>query len=120
VGCANREGEAFPASEYIIDVSATGGGKILKSIYNTGRADQVWYNPGDKLFYVGARDMENGSYLGIIDAVSNMWLYNAPTGGNAHGLAVDPFNNHIYIPIAPNARCGRFSAEGCITIYAAQ
>jgi hypothetical protein len=120
VGCANREGEAFPASEFIIDVSAGGGGKIIKSIYNTGRADQVWYNPGDKRFYVGARDMENGSYLGIIDAVSNMWLYNAPTGGNAHGLAVDPFNNHIYIPIAPNARCGRFSAEGCITIYAAQ
>jgi len=46
-------------------------------------------------------------------------LYNAPTGGNAHGVAVDPANNHIYIPIAQNARCGRFSAEGCITVYAA-
>jgi hypothetical protein len=120
VGCANREGEAFPASEYIIDVSATGGGKIIQSIYYTGRADQVWYNPGDKRFYVAARDMENGSYLGIIDAVTNMWLYNAPTGGNAHGIAVDPFNNHIYIPIAQNARCGKFSAEGCITIYVSQ
>ena len=115
VGCANREGTAFPPSTFIIDGTS---GKLIQAIYQTGRADQVWYNPGDKRFYVGARDMENGSFLGIIDAVSNMWLYNAPTGGNAHGLAADPVNNHIYIPISPNARCGRFSAEGCIAVYA--
>jgi hypothetical protein len=120
IGCANREGEAFPPSTFIMDVSATGNGKIIKAIYNVGRADQVIYNDGDKRFYLGARDMENGSFLGIIDATTNMWLYNSPTGGNAHGLAADAKNNHIYIPISPNARCGRFSAEGCITIYAAQ
>jgi hypothetical protein len=120
VGCANREGEAFAASTFIMDVSAAGRGKIIKAIYNTGRADQVYYNPGDKRFYLASRDMENGSYLGIIDATTNMWLYNSPTGGNAHGVAVDPANNHIYIPIGANARCGRFSAEGCITVYAAQ
>ena len=119
VGCANREGEAFPPSTFIMDVSASGNGKIIAAIYEVGRVDQVWYNPGDKRFYLAARDMENGSFLGIIDATNNMWLYNAPTGGNAHGVAVDPANNHIYIPIAQNARCGRFSAEGCITVYAA-
>lgn len=116
VGCANREGEAFPPSTVIIDGTT---GAILKVIYETGRADQVWYNPGDKRFYVAARDMENGSFLGIIDATNNMWLYNSPTGGNAHGVAADPANNHIYIPIGVNARCGRFSAEGCITVYTA-
>jgi hypothetical protein len=120
VGCANREGEAFAASTFIMDVSAAGKGKIIKAIYNTGRADQVYYNPGDKRFYLASRDMENGSYLGIIDATTNMWLYNSPTGGNAHGIAVDQVNNHIYVPIGANARCGRFSAEGCITVYAAQ
>jgi len=119
VGCANREGEAFAPSTFIMDVSAGGNGAIIKAIYQVGRVDQVWYNPGDQRFYLGARDMENGSFLGIIDATNNMWLYNAPTGGNAHGVAVDPVNNHIYVPIAQNARCGRFSAEGCITVYAA-
>lgn len=119
VGCANREGEAFPPSTFIMDVSAAGNGKIIKSIYDVGRVDQVWYNPGDQRFYLAARDMENGSFLGIIDATNNMWLYNAPTGGNAHGVAVDPVNNHIYVPISPNPRCGRFSAEGCIAVYAA-
>ena len=119
VGCANREGQAFPPSTFIIDVSANGGGKVLKAIYEVGRVDQVWYNPGDKRFYLGARDMGNGSFLGIIDATNNMWLYNAPTGGNSHAVAVDPINNHIYIPFAPNARCGRFSAEGCIAVFAA-
>ncbi|TMA27100.1 MAG: hypothetical protein E6J78_11485 [Deltaproteobacteria bacterium] len=120
IGCANREGEAFPPSTFIMDVSAAGKGKIIKAIYNVGRADQVIYNPGDNRFYLGARDMENGSFLGIIDASTNMWLYNSPTGGNAHGLAADAVNNHIYVPIAQNARCGQFSAEGCITIYASQ
>jgi hypothetical protein len=118
VGCANREGEAFPPATYIMDVSPTGNGKIIKAIYEVGRVDQVWYNPGDQRFYLAARDMENGSFLGIIDAVTNMWLYNSPTGGNAHGVAVDPVNNHIYVPIGVNPRCGRFSAEGCISVYA--
>ncbi len=117
VGCANREGEAFPPSTFIMDATS---GAIISSIYEVGRVDQVWYNPGDKRFYLAARDMEQGSFLGIIDATNNMWLYNAPTGGNAHGIAVDPANNHIYVPIGVNARCGRFSAEGCITVYAAQ
>ncbi len=119
VGCANREGEAFPPSTFIMDVSASGNGKIIAAIYQVGRVDQVWYNDGDKRFYLAARDMENGSFLGIIDATNNMWLYNAPTGGNAHGVAADPVNNHIYVPIGVNARCGKFSAEGCITVYAA-
>jgi hypothetical protein len=116
VGCANREGEAFPPNTFILDATT---GAIIKSIYEVGRVDQVWYNPGDKRFYLAARDMEQGSFLGIIDATNNMWLYNSPTGGNAHGVAADPVNNHIYIPIAVNPRCGKFSAEGCITVYAA-
>ncbi len=116
VGCANREGEAFPPSTFIMDGTT---GKIINSIFQVGRVDQVWYNPGDKRFYLAARDMEQGSFLGIIDATNNMWLYNAPTGGNAHGVAADPVNNHIYVPIGVNARCGKFSAEGCITVYAA-
>jgi hypothetical protein len=117
VACANREGQAFPPSTIIMDA---GTGAILKIIYDVGRVDEPWYNPGDKRFYVAGRDMANGPVLGIIDAVTNMWLQNVPTAGNAHGLAVDPVNNHVYIPIAQNALCGRFSAEGCITVYAAQ
>jgi DNA-binding beta-propeller fold protein YncE len=117
VGCANRQGEAFFQSTFILDATT---GAILKSIYNVGRVDEVWYNSGDKRFYLAARDMDNGSVLGVIDAVTNMWLYNSPTGGNAHGLAVDPINNHIYVPLGVNPRCGRYSAEGCIAVYAAQ
>jgi len=117
VGCANREGTAFYPSTFIMDATT---GAIIKSIYDVGRVDEVWYNDGDKRYYLAARDMPNGSVLGIIDANTNLWLQNVPTGGNAHGLAVDPINNHIYIPISPNARCGRYSAEGCIAVYARQ
>jgi DNA-binding beta-propeller fold protein YncE len=117
VACANREGQQFPPSTVIMNATT---GAIIKVIYDVGRVDEAWYNDGDKRFYLAARDMANGSVLGIIDALTNNWLQNVPTGGNAHALAADPFNNHVYIPFGPNARCGQFSAEGCIAVYAAQ
>jgi hypothetical protein len=117
VGCANREGEAFFPSTIVMDATR---GNILKTIFDVGRVDEVWYNDGDKRFYLAARDMNNGSVLGVIDALTNTWMQNAPTGGNAHGVAADPFNNHIYVPLGVNARCGRFNAEGCVAVYVAQ
>ena len=37
--------------------------------------------------------------LGIIDAATNKWIANVPTGKNAHSVAVDPGNNRVYVPI---------------------
>ena len=28
--------------------------------------------------------------MGVIDAKTNQWLYNMPTGSNAHSISVDP------------------------------
>lgn len=117
VGCANREGQAFPANTLILDATT---GDLINVIYEVGRADQVTYNPGDHRFYISGRDMPNGSVLGIIDADTNQWLMNAPTGGNAHSVATDPNNNHIYVPLGVNPRCGKFSSEGCVAVYVSQ
>jgi hypothetical protein len=117
VGCADHDGEAFPPNEYVIDGTS---GAILTQIYNVGGVDEVWYNPGDNRYYLAARDMPNGPVLGIIDAASNLWLQNAPTNTNSHSVAVDPSNNHAFVPMQSGGICGTQSGNGCVGVMAQQ
>lgn len=117
VGCANHDGVTFPPSEIIIDGKT---GAVLATIDKVGGVDEIAFNPGDNRYYVAARDMPNGPVLGIIDATTNTWLQNAPTGANSHSLAVDPSNNHIFVPLQAGPRCTTQSANGCIGVYAQQ
>jgi hypothetical protein len=53
--------------------------------------------------------------LGVIDADTNSWLANVPTGTNSHSVAADRKNNHVFVPLrAPNAHC----PNGCIGVFA--
>ena len=117
VGCANHDGVTFPPSEIIIDGKT---GAVLGTIDKVGGVDEIAFNPGDNRYYVAARDMPNGPVLGIIDATNNTWLQNAPTGANSHSVAVDPSNNHIFVPLQAGPRCTTQSANGCIGVYAQQ
>ena len=117
VGCADHDGEAFPPNEYIIDGTA---GTILTQIYDVGGVDEIWYNPGDNRYYTGSRDMPNGPVLGVIDAASNLWLENVTTGSNSHSVAVDPSNNHAFVPLQAGGQCTTQSSNGCVGVYAQQ
>jgi hypothetical protein len=117
VGCADHDGEAFPPNMYVID--GTSGG-ILATINNVGGVDEIWYNPGDNRYYLAARDMPTGPVLGIIDARTNLWLQNVVTNSNSHSVAVDPGNNHVFVPLQAGAGCTTQSANGCIGVYAQQ
>jgi hypothetical protein len=98
-------------------------GKIVANITQVGGEDEVWYNPGDHHYYTGSRDFfTNPSatsatpVLGVIDADTNQWLENVPTGTNAHSVAANPLNNHIYVPLEdPNTLCG--SLPGCVSVF---
>jgi hypothetical protein len=87
-----------------IVMNATNG-KIVATIPQVGGGDQVWYNPGDNRYYIGAHQMTvDGSssapevtVVGVIDAATNLWIENIPTG-DASSLAVDPSNNHVFVP----------------------
>jgi len=95
-----------------------------------GGADEVWFNEGDNRFYVAARDNPGGPVLGVIDAVTNTWIENVSTAFNAHSVAADRKNNHIFVPLRP-PRSGQpdpnpcvafggpsFAGRGCIGVYA--
>ena len=117
-GSADHDGRAFAPSTVIINGTT---GAVLTTINNVGFVDQTWYNPGDNSYYLGARDMPTGPVLGVIDAGSRQWLQNVPTNGNAHSVAADPINNHIFVPLpSGGTNCQNIAADGCVGVYAAQ
>jgi hypothetical protein len=106
VACADHDGRAFSPNTVII---------------NVGFVDETWYNPGDNNYYLGARDMPSGPVLGVINAGTREWLQNVPTNGNAHSVAADPKNNHIFVPLPSGGQnCETIAADGCVGVYAAQ
>lgn len=67
--------------------------------------------------------------LGIIDADTNSLLAKIPTAFNAHSVAADRRNNHVFAPLTPR-RAGKsdpdpctsfggasFLGRGCIGVY---
>jgi len=117
VGCADHDGIAFPFNEYIVDGTS---GAIKATVNNVGGVDEVWYNPGDNRYYLAARDFLPGPVMGVIDAKSNLWLQNVPVNTNAHSIAVDPGNNHVFMPQQAGAVCGTIAGAGCIDVISEQ
>ena len=117
VGCGDHDGEAFPPNMYVIDGTS---GAILTEITTVGGVDEIWYNPGDNKYYLASRDMPNGPVMGVIDAATNLWLQNVTTGSNSHSIAVDPNNNHAFVPLQAGGQCTTQSSNGCVGVYAQQ
>jgi hypothetical protein len=117
VTCAGHDGRQFAPLTYVIN-GATGA--ILATINFVGGVDQGWFNPGDNKYYLAARDMLPGPVLGVIDARSRQWLQNVPTNGNAHSVAADPTNNHVFVPLPAGGNCQSQALDGCVGVYASQ
>ena len=117
VTCAGHDGRQFAPLTYIINGTT---GAILATINFVGGVDQGWYNPGDNKYYEAARDMLPSPVLGVIDAGSRQWLQNVPTSGNAHSVAADPKNNHVFVPLPAGGLCQSQAPDGCVGVYASQ
>jgi hypothetical protein len=135
VGCADHDGEAFPANEFVITNTKSGNVACVPpnsgianapansnctNITQVGGVDEVWYNPGDNKYYLAARDMLPTAVMGVIDAGTNQWLYNMPTGSNAHSISVDPSTNHAFVPLQAGTVCSTLANAGCIGVAAEQ
>jgi DNA-binding beta-propeller fold protein YncE len=85
-----------PTAVQIMDART---GTVVATIPQVSGADEVWYNPGDKHWYVAARDNPTGPVLGIIDAMTDTWIQNVTTGPRAHSVAANPINDEIFVPL---------------------
>jgi hypothetical protein len=98
-------------------------GEILANLTQVGGVDYGAYNPVDHHYYLGARDYFTSRtattaspVLGVIDADTNEWIENFPTGTDAHSVTVNPLNNQIFVPIEnPNPLCGML--PGCVSVF---
>lgn len=109
VGCSDDAIAAgFKAKTLVMDATS---GQILRTISDVGGSNYVAYNPGNKRFYLGARDMtEDGTkntkktpVLGIIDAVSMNFIQNVPAAPNCKTVVADPKTNHVFMPLTTTA-----------------
>ena len=101
-------------------------GKIDSQIPGVGGSDEVWFNSGDGRYYTASRANPGGPVLGVIDAKSQHLVQVVPTfntpasapapRGTAHSVAVNPHNNHVFVPLPANnvfPNC----LTGCIAVY---
>jgi hypothetical protein len=105
-------------------------GAIDRAVAGVSGSDEVWFNPGDRRYYLAARANPTGPVLGVIDAEDQTLVQIVPTintagkptatpvvvAGTAHSVAVDPHNNHALVPLSANnvfPNC----LNGCIAVY---
>ena len=105
LGCSGDAiAEGAHAQTLVMDAT---DGFIVATITQVGGSDQVWYNPGDNRYYLASRSMTSTGMkggtatpvLGVIDAATNQWIANIPTGPNAHSVAADSGNNRVFVPV---------------------
>jgi DNA-binding beta-propeller fold protein YncE len=104
LGCGSGAGVSV-----VIDIRDGSTAAVIRQV---GGSDQVWYNAGDRNYYLAARNNPRGPVLGIIDADSNKWIQNVSTNPGAHSVAANHANRHVYVPMGP-PRC----VPGCIGIF---
>jgi hypothetical protein len=116
--------------------------KEQTSIKDITGSDEVWFNKGDRRYYLGAsRDCtvpgapcpaatQQTAVLGVIDARTNLLIEKIPQSSNAHSVAADSEHNRIFVPqVAPVAVVGSGgdttnvgagicgTSQGCVAVY---
>jgi hypothetical protein len=104
-------------------------------------ADEVWFNSGDRRYYLGASKnckvagtpcptaANQAAVLGVIDSTSVL-IETIPQSSNSHSVAADSKRNRIFVPqVAPVATVGTGgdvttvgagicgTANGCVAVY---
>ena len=80
--------------------------KNFANIANITGSDEVWFNSGDRRYYLGASKMPGGAVLGVVDGTSVL-IETVPQSANSHSVAADSKRNLIFVPqVAPTAVVG--------------
>jgi hypothetical protein len=133
LGCNGASGDGMHSTVIINEES----GGIIAVLQNESGADEVWFNEGDRQYFL-ARSSAFGpnQLLGVVDAVGHREDQSVPIAKsatiNAHSVAVDPEENQVYVPI-PGANTafpagastvcssvGGSDTQGCIAVFTAK
>ena len=97
-------------------------------------SDEVFFNAGDRRYYMGAsQNHVNGALapsLGVVDAETKFFIEALPVSSNSHSVAADAIRNLIFVPqVAPVAVVGSGgdtstvgagicgTNNGCVAVY---
>jgi hypothetical protein len=131
---ATCTGIAFPQAAICNPLKGcTGNG--LVSVPGVGGGDEVWFNSGDRNYYVTSGNNPIGPTFGVVASVVNNLTQLVPTlppvpatnpttppghsAGTVHSIAASSANNHVYVPLPANTSYPN-CAQGCIAVFSAQ
>jgi hypothetical protein len=119
-----------PQNTVVIDER---NGNVIRTLANQGGNDEVWFNPGNGLYFLAEGQNAIAEQLGIVGSfpfvnlLQDVVVAQPPGTGHAHSVAADPISGEVFYPI-PNNVGGAVPAEnpcptvadGCVAIYAPQ
>jgi hypothetical protein len=75
---------------------------------NQGGNDEIWFNPGDGLYFLAEGQNAATEQLGIVSSrrlsvLQDVTVSNPPDVGRAHSVAADPILSEVYLPLPDNA-----------------
>ncbi len=134
--CLGPQGLAIgPDREILLGCSNAGQGSVIiderngdliRSLNGLNGNDEVWYNPGDNMYFLAGSNHKIGTnpatpILGVADQRPDTIGedLDPPTVSGSHSVAADPVFNQVYVPVnsGGNALCGQTSTTGCIAIF---
>ncbi|HKD26235.1 MAG TPA: hypothetical protein VKC66_10055 [Xanthobacteraceae bacterium] len=77
------------------------------SVNGVTGSDEVFFNAGDRRYYLGASANPAGAVLGVVDAETKFFIESVPQSTGSHSVATDSERNLIFVPqVAPKAVVG--------------
>ena len=135
VGCSSAFGTPATTQTVIIDITSNDftnvDGAVVARV-PIGGSDEVWYDPGTRHYFLGARSNVDPSgnpapILGSVDAVSHKLDAAVLSSTTSHSVAADKFSHFVFQPVGllspssttpdPYNPC---PTNGCIAVYRAQ
>ncbi len=115
VGCGTSNTQTV-----LLNPTANGGkGAIVATNASFSGSDEVYYNPNLDDFYVTGTNTAGQRVFAVLAdnaLLSTLTSVDVPNV-NAHSIAVDPFNNDVFLPLEASA-ANDICAAGCVAVYA--
>jgi len=81
--------------------------KNFVEVGNITGSDEVWFNSGDRRYYLGASRDPGQAVLGVVNAETNFLIEKIPQSSGSHSVAADAKRNLIFDPqVAPASVVG--------------